>query len=58
MKSTELKNYDVSVKEEIDYWEFQFSAKYTDCLDGKPYVVINKTNGEIIRSYRYGKPAE
>ena len=58
MKTTDLKKYEISLREGIDFWEVHFSAKCAGCLDGKSYVVVNKTNGEIIRKYPYGKPAE
>ncbi len=55
----DLKNFEVtSVKEGIDYWEVHFVSNCADCLDNKPYVVVDKKSGEVIRVYRYGELAK
>jgi hypothetical protein len=51
----DMKRFDVSVKEGIDFWEVHFSTKCTDCVDGHPYIVINKLNGDVVRVYPYGE---
>jgi transketolase N-terminal domain/subunit len=57
-KNVDIKGFDVKeVKEGIDYWEIHFISKCADCLDNQPYVVVNKTNGEVVRFYQYGAPA-
>jgi hypothetical protein len=52
-----LKNYEVSIKEDEDFFEVSFSRlseKTNVCCGGNPSVVIRKTTGEIV-SYKTGK---
>jgi hypothetical protein len=51
----DMERFDVSVKEGIDIWEVHFSTKCKECVDGHPYVVINKLNGDVVRVYPYGE---
>jgi hypothetical protein len=54
----DLKNLDVSlVKDSGDRWEVHFVSKCADCLDNKPYVVIDKMDGHVVTVFRYGEPA-
>ena len=58
-KRVDIKGFQVTgVTEGIDYWEVHFVSNCADCLDNSPYVVVNKTNGEVVRFYRYGALAD
>lgn len=53
----DLKNYEVSTKEDESFFEVTFSRlpdKKNICCGGDPIVVIRKKTGEIV-SYRTGK---
>jgi hypothetical protein len=51
-------DFGVTVKETPDGMEVHFSSNCKGCVDGNPYVVINKMSGEVVRVFRYGKPSD
>lgn len=55
-EDSSVENFEVSVKEDGEFLEVHFASKCKECNDGKPYLIIRKINGEVIRSFRYGKP--
>jgi hypothetical protein len=49
-------DFSVTVNETNDGLEVHFSSNCDGCVDGNPFIIIDKSTGEVIRVFRYGKP--